>query len=135
MGSKSELHLSRRESQIMDVVYRQGEASAADVLAAIPDPPGYSAVRTLLRILEGKGHLKHSRRGARYVYTPTQSRRAAAKLAMRRVVQTFCEGSAAQALEAVIEVCNLRSRPKELEALAALLAQARKAGRATSRSR
>ena len=74
MPKPEDHHLSRRERQIMDVLHAQGQATAAQVLAALPDPPGYSAVRALLRILEEKGHVKHRREGARYVYLPRVSR-------------------------------------------------------------
>src|SRR5215469_13592343 len=82
-------HLSRRERQIMDVLHARGQATAAEVLAALPDPPSYSAVRALLRILEEKGHVKHHRDGARYVYLPRVSKEAASKSALRRGDERF----------------------------------------------
>src|SRR2546425_5983894 len=93
-------HFSRRERQIMDVLHARGRATAAGVLAALPDPPGYSAVRALLRILEYKGHVKHRREGARYVYLPRLSRETARRSALKRVVATFFQGSATQAMAA-----------------------------------
>jgi predicted transcriptional regulator len=94
--------LSRRERQIMDVLYARGAATAAEVQEAIPDPPSYSAVRALLRILEEKGHARHETQGPRYVYLPQVSRQRARKSALKRLVSTFFEGSAAQAAAALI---------------------------------
>jgi predicted transcriptional regulator len=94
--------LSRRERQIMDVLYARGAATAAEVQEAIPDPPSYSAVRALLRILEEKGHARHETQGPRYVYLPQLSRQRARKSALKRLVSTFFEGSAAQAAAALI---------------------------------
>ena len=89
----TEVHLSRRERQIMDALHQRGRATAAEVLAALPDAPSYSAVRALLRILEEKGHVKHRREGARYVYLPRASRETARRSALKRVVSTFFQGS------------------------------------------
>jgi predicted transcriptional regulator len=97
-------HLSRRESQIMDIVYELGRARAADVLERLPDPPSYSAVRALLRVLEDKGHLRHEQEGPRYVYLPTTPRERARDSAMRRVVRTFFGGSAEHAMAALMEL-------------------------------
>ena len=95
--------LSRRERQIMDIVYARGQATAAEVTAALPDPPSYSAVRALLRILEQKGHLRHQQDGPRYVFLPTVSRDRARRSALRNVVKTFFDGSTAQAAAALID--------------------------------
>jgi BlaI family transcriptional regulator, penicillinase repressor len=95
--------LSRRERQIMDIVYAQGEVTATEVNAALPDPPSYSAVRTLLRILEEKGHLRHREDGPRYVYLPTESREKASRSALKRVVQTFFDGSLTNAVAALVD--------------------------------
>ncbi|HEX2446135.1 MAG TPA: BlaI/MecI/CopY family transcriptional regulator, partial [Vicinamibacterales bacterium] len=89
------LDLSRRERQIVDALYKLGRASAADIRAEIPEPPSYSAVRALLRILEDKGHVRHEQDGPRYVYVPTIARDSAKRSAMRHLVQTFFDGSAA----------------------------------------
>ncbi|MEZ5286116.1 MAG: BlaI/MecI/CopY family transcriptional regulator [Vicinamibacterales bacterium] len=94
--------LSRRERQIMDVLYARGSATASDVLDALPDPPSYSAVRALLRILEEKGHARHEQQGPRYVYFPQVPRDRARRSALKRLVATFFEGSAAQAAAALI---------------------------------
>ena len=88
-------NLSRRERQIMDVIYREGQATATEVLAAIADPPSYSAVRAMLRVLENKGHLRHVPDGTRYVYRPTLPRDRAGTPALEHVLQTFFDGSTA----------------------------------------
>src|SRR3954463_957953 len=99
----TETRLSRRERQIMDTLHTRGEATAAEVLAALPDPPSYSAVRALLRIMEEKGHVKHRREGARYVYLPRISSQTAGRSAIQRLVSTFFQGSVTQALAALLE--------------------------------
>src|SRR4029450_7231028 len=95
--------LSRRERQIMDIVYAAGEASAADVHAAIPDAPSYSSIRALLRILEEKGHLKHREDGGRYSDLPIQSREKASRSALKQLVQTFFDGSLSNAIAALVD--------------------------------
>src|ERR1017187_2539541 len=125
----NEVHLSRRERQIMDVVHQNRRATAAEVLAALPDPPSYSAVRALLRILEGKGHLKHRREGARYVYVPRTSPKAARRSALKRVVSTFFQGSVAQAMAALLETADAGLSDAELSKLEELVKNARKEGR------
>src|SRR5918996_152903 len=94
--------LSRRERQILDILYAKGAATAAEVREALPDPPSYSAVRALLRILEEKGHAKHETQGTRYVYLPSVSRERARNSALTRIVTTFFDGSAAQATRHLI---------------------------------
>lgn len=96
--------LSRRERQIMDILYRAGRATSAEVRAAMPDPPSYSAVRALLRILEEKGHLRHEQDAARYVFIPTVNRATAKRSALRHVIKTFFDGSASQAMAALVEM-------------------------------
>src|SRR4051812_5381730 len=88
------LDLSRRERQIVDILYAKGRATAADVQTALPDPPSYSAVRAMLRILEEKGHVRHEQDGPRYVYVPTVAADRAKKTAIRHVLRTFFNGSA-----------------------------------------
>ncbi len=124
-----ETHLSRRERQIMDIVYARGEASAADVLDGLNDPPSYTAVRTLLRILEEKGHLKHRQVGLKYVYQPSRPRGAAGLSALQRVLQTFFEGSLEKAVAAHLGDAATDLTPQELSRLANLIHQARKKGR------
>src|SRR5437763_14388295 len=94
--------LSRRERQIMDVLYRCGAATANEVLAALPDPPSSSAIRTLLRILEAKGHARHVQDGIRYVYSPARPRQSAAQDALSHVVQTFFGGSVERVVAALV---------------------------------
>jgi predicted transcriptional regulator len=124
-----EQHLSRRERQIMDVLHARGQATAADVLAAIPDPPGYSAVRALLRILEQKGYAKHRRDGTRYVYLPRASRETASRSALKRVVSTFFQGSVTQTMAALLENADAGLSETELNKLQRIIEQARKEGR------
>ena len=119
--------LSRRERQIMDIVYARGQATAAEVTAALPDPPSYSAVRALLRILEQKGHLRHQQDGPRYVFLPTVSRDRARRSALRNLVRTFFDGSSAQAAAALIDQAQLSDA--DFERLTDAIDKARKEGR------
>jgi BlaI family transcriptional regulator, penicillinase repressor len=102
--------LSRRERQIMDILYRDGKATAAEVRSSLPEPPSYSAVRAMLRILEDKGHIRHEEDGPRYVYTPIVTRDKAKRSALRHVLNTFFDGSASQVLAALFEMS-----PKDLD--------------------
>jgi predicted transcriptional regulator len=120
--------LSRRERQIMDIVYRRGKATAVDVVAELPDPPSKTAVRTLLRILEEKGHLKHVQEGLAYVYLPSRPRAQAARSAFRRVLATFFEGSLEKAVAAHLGDGAAQLNADELQRLAELIRQARKKG-------
>jgi predicted transcriptional regulator len=122
----TEAHLSRRERQIMDALHQRGHATAAEVQAALPDAPDYSAVRALLRILEDKGHVKHCREGIRYVYLPRAKRESARRSALRRVVSTFFQGSVIQAMAALLETADARLSDSELRALREMIDQARK---------
>jgi len=119
--------LSRRERQIMDVIYRRGRATAAEVLQDIADPPSYSAIRALLRLLEEKGHVHHEQDGPRYVYLPTVNRERARQSALKHVVRTFFDGSATDAVAALLD--NDAIDHAELDRLSALIEQARKEGR------
>jgi predicted transcriptional regulator len=121
--------LSRRERQIVDVLYRLGDATAQDVLDQLPDPPSYSAVRALLRILEEKGHVKHRRDGPRYVYTPTVPRERARVSALRQLVGTFFDGSAGAAAAALLDLSRDDLSEEELAQLEELVVRARKEGR------
>jgi predicted transcriptional regulator len=125
----SEASLSRRERQIMDVLHQRAQATAAEVQAALPDPPSYSAVRALLRILEEKRQVKHLKAGARYVYLPRGSRQLARRSALKRLVSTFFEGSVARAMAALLETSDTRLSDAELQELEELINQARKEGR------
>ncbi len=121
--------LARRERQIMDLIYRLGRASAADVADGLSDPPGYSAIRALLRVLETKGHLKHEVDGPRYVYVPTVPRERARESALRQLVNTFFDGSSAAAAAALLDLSDTRMDQTELKRLAGLVAQAKREGR------
>src|SRR5262245_2831608 len=113
----------------MDVIYRLGRATAADVAGNLPDPPSYSAVRALLRVLEQKGHLTHQQDGPRYVFLPTVSRERARQSAMKQLLNTFFEGSTSQAVAALLDNSACRISAAELDQLGQLIAQARKEGR------
>jgi predicted transcriptional regulator len=122
-------NLSRRERQIMDILHARSRATAADVLNALPEPPSYSAVRALLRILEQKGHVKHEVEGARYVYLPRTSTETASRSALQRVVSTFFKGSVSEAVAALLETSDLELSQAELNKLQRLIKQAKKEGR------
>ncbi|HUS67780.1 MAG TPA: BlaI/MecI/CopY family transcriptional regulator [Kofleriaceae bacterium] len=121
--------LSRREREIMDILYAAGELTAAEVRERMAEAPGYSAVRALLRILEQKGHVRHEQRGPRYVFAPVVSRARARRSAMKALVQTFFDGSPGQAAAALLDESRARLSEAELDRLAALIAVARKEGR------
>ena len=123
------LDLSRRERQIMEVVYRTGRATAGEVLEGLPEPPSYSAVRALLKILEGKGHIKHVLEDGRYVWLPTVPRDRARRSALQSLLQTFFEGSAEKAVAALLTQSKSKLSEDELERLARLIADAREEGR------
>jgi predicted transcriptional regulator len=123
------LDLSRRERQIMEVVYRSGRATAGEVLGGLPEPPSYSAVRALLKILEGKGHLRHVLEEGRYVWLPTVPRDRARRSALQSLLQTFFEGSAEKAVAALLTQSKSKLGDDELERLARLIADAREEGR------
>jgi predicted transcriptional regulator len=118
--------VSRRERQILDVLYRAGRATAAEVQEALPNAPSYSAVRTLLRILEDKGHVRHQQDGTRYVYMPTVERDRAKKSALRHMVNTFFEGSATQAIAALLDEDPKRLSADDLDRLKTMIDRARK---------
>ncbi len=129
MTRHASTHLSRRERQILDVLYRTGRASVADVQAGLPDPPSYSAVRAMLRILEDKGHVRHDREGLRYVYLPTVARDRAKRSALKHLVRTFFDGSAAQVMAALVEMAPRDVDSRELDRLQRLIDDARKDGK------
>jgi predicted transcriptional regulator len=122
-------HLSRRERQIMDVVYRTGQATATEVLSSLPDPPSYSAVRAMLRVLENKGHLRHVLDGTHYVYKPTLPRERAGRPALENVIDTFFDGSAEKAVAALLDLSRSELSADELDRLSLLIEQARTEGR------
>jgi BlaI family transcriptional regulator, penicillinase repressor len=129
MKRHDEHHLSRRERQIMDIIHRKGEATALEVNEALPDPPSYSAVRALLRILEEKGRLKHRKDGARYIYLAVQSREQASRSALRRILQTFFGGSVEDAVAGLIDASDTELPEAELTKLKKIINDARKEGR------
>lgn len=121
--------LSRRERQIMDILYRLGHATAAEVADQLPDPPSYSAVRALLRILEDKGHVKHLVDGPRYVYEPVAAREAERESAVKHLVRTFFDGSTEDAVVALLDSADTKLNRKQLDELTRRIADARKEGR------
>jgi BlaI family transcriptional regulator, penicillinase repressor len=129
MSKHPHLNLSRRERQIMDAIYRLGRATAAEVLENMPDPPGYSAVRAMLRLLEEKGYLRHEQQGPRYIYVPTLSRDKARQSALKQLVQTFFDNSTEQTVSALLDMSKSRMSDEELERLSELIERARKEGR------
>lgn len=120
--------LSRRERQILDILYQRGQATAADVQTALPEPPSYSAVRALLRILEDKGHVRHQQDGPRYMYLPTVARENAKRSALHHVLRTFFDGSAEQAISALLDESSTKLSTEELDRLARLIDDARRSG-------
>jgi BlaI family transcriptional regulator, penicillinase repressor len=120
--------LTRRERQIMDILYRRARATAAEVLAELTGEPSYSTVRTQLRVLEEKGHVRHEEQGLRYVYMPAVARRAAGKSALKHLVETFFDGSAEKTVAALLGGEGARLSEGELDRIGDLIAKARKDG-------
>ena len=129
MSERTHENLSRRERQIMDIVYEQRLVSATEVLERLPDPPSYSAVRAMLRVLENKGHLRHEVDGTKYVYLPTLSHAKARRSALENVLQTFFDGSTEKAVAALIDMSRDELDDPDLDRLARLIERARKEGR------
>ena len=129
MNNSSQESLSRRERQIMNIIYQQGCASAADVLNNLTDPPSYSAVRAKLRILEEKGHLKHRQQGPRYVFYPRVSREKAKRTAIKNILQTFFEGSTENAVATLLDVSRQDLSDDNLDRLTLMIDKAKKEGR------
>lgn len=121
--------LSRRERQIMDVLHRRQQATAALIQAELPAAPGYSAVRALLRILEDKGHIRHVVDGPRYIYEPVAAREAERESAVRHLVRTFFDGSTEDAVVALLDSADKKLNKRQLEELTKRIADARKEGR------
>jgi predicted transcriptional regulator len=124
-AARAQALLTKRERQIMDVLYRLGRATAAEIMAAVPGAPGNSTIRTQLRVLESKGHVRHEEHGLRYVYLPTVPRHAARRSALRHLVDTFFEGSSAKAVAALLGGEASKVTDEELERIHALLAGVR----------
>lgn len=129
MANENHLQLGRRERQIMDVVYRLGQASVADVRAELPDPPSYSSVRGMLGLLEDKGHLRHEQQGLKYVYLPAEDTQKVRSSALKHVVKTFFGDSPEQAVAALLEMSDTRLSAKEKQYLAQLIHKAKQEGR------
>ena len=129
MGSSAPRDLSRRERQIMDVVYRLGDATVADVREEMPDPPSYSSVRALLRVLEEKGHVSHRQDGPRYVYRATTPREEASSSALERVLRTFFDGAPDEAMAALLDLSREELGPEELDRMERMIQEARRQGR------
>jgi len=121
--------LSRRERQIMDILYLRGRAAAAEVREELADPPSYSAVRALLRVLEEKGHIRHEQDGPRYVYLPTVPREQARESALRHLVRTFFDGSVTGAVAALLDAEAAELAPEDYDRLTELIEQAKEEGR------
>lgn len=121
--------LSRREREVMDVLYRHGASTVAEVMEAMTDPPTYSAVRSILRVLEEKGHISHREDGPRYVYAPAEAREKARRAAVDHLVETFFDGSAEQALAALLRRSDLELSEKQVQRIAAAIAKAGEEGR------
>ena len=121
--------LSRRERQIMDILYQRGKASASEVREAMEAAPGYSAVRAMLRVLEEKGHVKHQAEGLKYVYVPVVARDKAKRSAVKHVMETFFNGSAEQIVAALLDVSSTRLTREELDRMSEMIEQAKKEGK------
>jgi predicted transcriptional regulator len=121
MAKSPHAKLSRRERQIMDIVYKLGETSVSDVQERIEDDPGYDSIRVTLSILAKKGHLTHRRDGRRYIYSPTVSRKRASRSAARSLIETFFGGSPSEAILTMLDVSSAKLSEKELDEIAALI--------------
>ena len=121
--------LSRRERQIMDILYRQGKASTSEVRELMADAPSYSAVRAMLRVLEEKGHVRHQAEGLKYVYVPTVARDKAKRTAVKHVMETFFNGSPEQIVAALLDVASTRLTREELDRMSQLIEDAKKEGK------
>jgi BlaI family penicillinase repressor len=130
MGEKkSQQNLGRRERQIMDAIFELGEASVGRVLERLPDPPSYSAVRTMIRHLEGKGYLRHRREGTKYVYRSTEAKDSVSRSVLRHMIKTFFGGSASDTVAAILDVASEKLSKDEFSRIERLIEDARKEGR------
>jgi BlaI family penicillinase repressor len=129
MTKHTHSNLSRRERQIMDIIYRRAQATAMEMMENLPDPPSYSAVRAMLRLLEEKGYLKHQQDGLRYVYLPTLSREKARQSALKQMLQTFFEDSTEDAVATLLDISKSKLSKADLDRLSKLIDKARKEGR------
>ena len=124
MKNDAHVNLSRRERQIMDILFARGSAAGSEIQRALPDPPSYSAVRAALRVLEQKGHIRHEMKGLSYVWTPRIARENAQRFALRRLVKTFFDGSVEQAVAALLDDSALKLDVRELARLRELIDRA-----------
>lgn len=129
MLKNSQGGLSRRERQILEILYQRGKAAAAEVREAMDDAPSYSAVRTLLGVLEEKGHVKHQAEGLKYVYMPTVPREKARRSAVKHLMDTYFGGAPDQIVAALLDVSASKLTPEELDRMAAMIDKAKKEGR------
>ncbi len=125
---KQQQSLGHRERQIMDTVYRLGEASVGEVLKGLPDPPTYSSVRKMLSLLEEKGLLRHRRQGTKYIYRPVRSRESASRSAVKHLLSTFFGGSATEAVNAILDVSSTNLSDDDLTRLRKMIDEAREEG-------
>ena len=128
MRKDAHRNLSRRERQMMDILYQKGRATAAEIHAALPDPPTYSAVRAKLRVLEEKGHIRHEEEALRYVYLPVVARDSARKSALRHMVLTFFAGSVEDTVAALLDLSAANLSEKDLDRISQMVEEARKEG-------
>ena len=122
-------HLSRREREILDILYQRGQASAAEVRAILTDPPTYSGVRAMLRVLEEKGHIKHESHGLKYVYAPVINRDKAKKSAVKHLMETFFSNAPEQVVAALLDVSSKKLTSADLDRMSEMIEQARKEGK------
>src|SRR6202142_4611426 len=124
--TKADSDLSRRERQMMDILFARGRATGQEIQEGLPDKPNYSSVRTILRVLERKGYVRHVEEGLRYVYQPTVAREAASRSALQRIIRTFFDGSAKEAVAALLDPSAFQLSEKELSELARMIERATK---------
>ena len=129
MTKQTHSNLSRRERQIMDIIYKRAQATAMEMMENLPNPPSYSAVRAMLRLLEEKGYLKHQQDGLRYVYLPTLSREKARQSALKQMLQTFFDDSTEDAVATLLDISKSKLSKADLDRLSKLIDKARKEGR------
>lgn len=129
MAKSPHMDLSRRERQIMYIIYERGSATVSEVMERLPDPPSYSAVRAMLRLLEEKGHLEHEQDGPRYVYKPVEPRETVRRSALRHTITTFFDGSVEQAMAALLDLSDQHLSDEALDDLTRLIEKSRKEGR------
>ena len=129
MATKKKDPLSRREREIMDILYRDGELTASEVVERLPGDPSNSTVRTILRILEEKGHVRHEQQGLRYLYKPTVNREKARRSALQHLLSTFFDGSPEAVVSTLLDERSAKMSDEQLKTLAQLIERARKEGR------